>query len=73
VSGFNASDFTINTSSFANGMGGGNFSVSSDSTDIYLNFTPVPEPSTWMLMAGGAALVGLVSIKRQPPKSPAVR
>ncbi len=65
VSGFSASDFAINPASFANGLGGGSFSLSSSATDIYLNFTPVPEPSTWALMAGGVAAAVLLSGKRR--------
>jgi hypothetical protein len=58
VSGFNASDFTLNTGSFTNGLGGGSFSLSGSATDIFLNFTPVPEPSTWALMAAGLSVLG---------------
>jgi fibronectin-binding autotransporter adhesin len=65
VTNFNAADFTVATSSFANGLAGGNFSVSSNGTDIFLNFTPVPEPSTWALFGLGAAAVGLTALRRR--------
>ncbi|MFY9925569.1 MAG: PEP-CTERM sorting domain-containing protein [Opitutaceae bacterium] len=65
IVGFNPLDFTFSTSLFANGLGGGSFSVSSDATDIYLNFTPVPEPSTWALLASGGALTAVLSLRRR--------
>jgi hypothetical protein len=67
ISGFNASDFAINTSAFANGLGAGTFFVSANSNDLYLNFTPVPEPSTWALMAAGVAVLGLAGWRRRRP------
>jgi len=73
VTGFSASDFTLNTSAFTNGLGGGGFSLSSNGSDIFLNFTPVPEPSTWALLAGGSALVALVSLRRRAAKASPVR
>ncbi len=72
VSGFSATDFALNTSSFTNGLGGGSFSVSSDSTDIFLNFTPVPEPSTWALMGVGAAALAWAGWRRRLPKAPRI-
>jgi hypothetical protein len=65
ISGFNPGDFTVNTSAFSNSLGGGSFFVSASSTDIFLNFTPVPEPSTWALMAVGLAATGAVSVRRR--------
>jgi autotransporter-associated beta strand protein len=58
ITGFNASDFNIVTSGFSNSTGGGMFSLSEVGDNLYLNFTPVPEPSTWSLM--GAGLVALL-------------
>jgi fibronectin-binding autotransporter adhesin len=65
VTNFNAADFTFSTSSFTNGLAGGDFSVSSNGTDIFLNFTPVPEPSTWALLGAGAAAAGLAALRRR--------
>jgi hypothetical protein len=65
ISGFNPGDFSINTSSFTNSLGGGSFFVSANSTDIFLNFTPVPEPSTWALMGGGLATMVAASARRR--------
>jgi fibronectin-binding autotransporter adhesin len=58
ITGFNASDFNLVTSGFSNSTGGGTFSLSEGGDNLYLNFTPVPEPSTWALM--GAGLVALL-------------
>jgi hypothetical protein len=65
ITGFSASDFTLNTAAFTNGLGGGSLSFSSNGTDIFLNFTPVPEPSTWVLITGGVAMVALGLRKRR--------
>jgi hypothetical protein len=64
ITGFNPSDFRIDTRAFSNGLGSGSFFLSATGTDIYLNFTPVPEPAAWELMALGAAAVGLFSRRR---------
>ena len=33
--------------------------------DLVLEFSPVPEPSTWALLAGGSAAVGFVLLRRR--------
>ena len=53
ISGFNAADFTVNTSAFQNPLGGGSFVVGEIGNTLTLDFTPVPEPGTWTLMLGG--------------------
>ena len=52
--GFNPSAFNVDSATdFQNAIGGGTFSVSEFGSNLMLNFTPVPEPSTWALMASG--------------------
>lgn len=35
-------------------------SASSDGSELFLNFTPVPEPATWLLAALGVAALFVV-------------
>jgi autotransporter-associated beta strand protein/T5SS/PEP-CTERM-associated repeat protein len=71
ITGFSSSLFAIDTSAFANPLGGGNFSVSlgglGGDTAIYLNFSPaaVPEPSTWALLLAGLGFVALALRRRR--------
>jgi autotransporter-associated beta strand protein len=64
------SPFSINTSLFSNAPAS-EFSVSRVGENLELNFTPVPEPSTWMLMAGGlgALAVGFARRRRAGAKA----
>jgi threonine dehydrogenase-like Zn-dependent dehydrogenase len=45
--------------------GGSGFLVTQDATHLYLNFTAVPEPSTWALLVTGAGLIGLTALRRR--------
>lgn len=68
INGFTgATQFNINTSLFANATSGGNFTVglNGTGTSLLLNFTPVPEPSTYALMFAGAAVTFLVTRRRR--------
>lgn len=67
ITGYSADKFVINTSgpngNFQNALAGGTFSTSLGETNtaLYLNFTPVPEPTTVLaLAAAGLGGVGLV-------------
>jgi hypothetical protein len=40
ISGFNAADFTLNTSAFSNSLGIGDFYLSATATDVYPEFFP---------------------------------
>jgi fibronectin-binding autotransporter adhesin len=58
--------FTVDaTTYFSNPTNFGQFSVTETSNDLTLNFTPVPEPSTWLLMAGGLFALGGVAVRRR--------
>ena len=66
ISGFSTSDFTIDdTTFFQNALGGGTFSISDVSNDLVLSFTPVPEPSTWLLMATGLCTLAAAVRRRR--------
>jgi autotransporter-associated beta strand protein len=67
ITSFNAADFNIITSGFTNGTGGGGFSVSQVGNNLNLDFTPVPEPSTWALMASGILALATFEIRRRRP------
>ena len=66
IAGFNPNLFNVDSGSyFQNPLGGGTFNVSEFGNNLMLNFTPVPEPSTWALMASGlGALVAAVRRRR---------
>lgn len=65
ISGFDPTYFTIDSSMFTTDGGpDGIFSVSKIGNDIFLNFTPVPEPSTYVLLAGGAGLIAYLRRRR---------
>jgi fibronectin-binding autotransporter adhesin len=65
ISGFSAADFVFNTANFTNGTGSGSFNVSQSGGDLMLNFTPVPEPSTWAMMAGGLFALAGAAVRRR--------
>ena len=64
ITGFSAGAFKYNVSNFANSLDVGHFFVSQTGNDLYLNFTPVPEPTTWVLLSLGLSSV-LLSLRRK--------
>jgi autotransporter-associated beta strand protein len=65
ISNFNPSYFSISTASFQNSLGGGGFTLVDTGAALSLDFTPVPEPSTWMLMLSGIAAAGAACGRRR--------
>jgi len=67
ISGFAANEFTVDdTTDFQNATGGGTFSLSEvGGNTLKLTFTPVPEPSTWALMAAGLCALGAAVRRRR--------
>jgi autotransporter-associated beta strand protein len=65
IGGFTAGQFHLVTGGFLNGTAGGTFSVSEVGDNLDLNFTPVPEPSTWALIGSGVLAMGLFGIRRR--------
>jgi len=68
--GFDPAKFAIDTSGFANslsfnGVDDGFFSLSLSGDHIHLNFTAVPEPSTYALMGLGLAFIGWTVWRRR--------
>jgi autotransporter-associated beta strand protein len=54
----------INPSNFSNTVNG-SFSVVDTGSTLVLNFTPVPEPSTWVLMIGGVCMLVGAAVRRR--------
>lgn len=65
VTNFSAGNFVLDTSQFSNNLGIGSFSIVQTGNEIDLEFSPVPEPSTYALFASGLGLIGLVWRRRR--------
>ena len=71
ISGFLAggAQFNILTGGFQNPTNGGTFSISENGMNqLFLNFTPVPEPSTWALLGLGILSVVPLALRRHRGK-----
>ncbi len=66
ITGFNPSAFTIDASQFQSGLLSPTvFTLSQSGNSIYLNFTPVPEPSTYALLGLGLSVLVLPRFRRR--------
>ncbi len=67
ITGFNPANFAFDVTKFQGGLiPAAYFSITNpDATHLYLNFTAVPEPSTWALMVVGAGFLGLAALRRR--------
>jgi len=65
ITGFNPLQFNLITGGFTNSTGGGTFGISEIGDNLYLNFTPVPEPSTWALMGAGVMALIPFGLRRR--------
>ncbi len=67
ITGFTGSNqFDVDdTTDFQNPFQGGTFSVGVIGNELTLTFSPVPEPSTWVLMATGLCALGAAARRRR--------
>jgi fibronectin-binding autotransporter adhesin len=65
ITGFTGNQFLISSGTFTNPTNGGVFSIIQVGNDLNLNFTPVPEPSTWILMGAGIVALAGIGLRRR--------
>ncbi|HEU5079288.1 MAG TPA: autotransporter-associated beta strand repeat-containing protein [Opitutaceae bacterium] len=63
ITGFNGDEFAFDTSQFLNGTSSGTFFMTQSGDSLMINFTPVPEPSTYLLFGAGALVVVLLELR----------
>ncbi len=67
ITNFDPAKFNLfaDSTTFLNATAGGTFSLSLENNTLLLNFTPVPEPSTWALMITGLAAIAFTALRRK--------
>ncbi|MBI2497466.1 MAG: PEP-CTERM sorting domain-containing protein [Opitutae bacterium] len=66
ITGFDQTKFAVDVTKFQDGLiPAAYFSVTADANNLYLNFTAIPEPSTWALLVTGAGFLGLAAWRRR--------
>jgi autotransporter-associated beta strand protein len=65
ITGYASDKFVLDTSQFASPLNGGTFSLMNNTNSLVLSFTPVPEPSTYALLALGLGAVGFQLRRRR--------
>ena len=71
IVGFDPAKFRVDTSAFANPLNGGHFAVAQNGNGLVLEYRPVPEPASGLVLALGlgVAMLGRRRIGRHNRKS----
>jgi autotransporter-associated beta strand protein len=64
ITGFNASNWTVDTSGFTNSEAGA-FTLTQAGNNLVLNYGVIPEPSTYAMLMGGLGLLAFLRRRKQ--------